>query len=480
MPRAADVRPGTTIARAMFPSLGFFGGTWADCLALPFDGTLTRLRVERASETPGFLNLRGILLRKNRRPAVTDDLDLIISQSSDRPESKLAPQGVTRLTGIHTLKEVGAWWQAESLDGVVTDQILIFNRSDGMGIRSRELRVTAWNSLGQETVLYDSTSPEHLRKTLRRTEHFVGGQISNATIDTVARARQWRSDTVGRIAELVRRGELRVSAHTWIALAALLPTKRGRHPGDDLEGSDWLVLAYGLCSQIQRDARSRSGVQAYARVLDSAARLDRLEVEFDRATTALGTPPMHHVRHGIEYRGQLRDRAPQIAKAVEKLSVDLASEGLVPLLAYGSLLGAIREEHLLDHDDDFDLFVTLGAGTEEEFHERRRALHCALEARGWTVEPNGKFKNAHIWNGEEGSKLDLFSVWDDGVSAWTHMEGMKWRSMPRNWFLKHSPIEVDGIRLEASDYASEFLAERYGQNWMTPDKYYDWRWPLSN
>jgi hypothetical protein len=479
MPRAIDVKPGTALARAMFPSLGFFGGTWADCLALPYDGTLTRLRVERASKNPGFLNLKGILLRKNRRPAVVDDHDLKISQSSDRPESNLPPQGVTKLTGIHTLKEVGAWWQVENRGGVLTDQILIFNRPDGMGIRSRELRVTAWNDLGQKTILYDSTSPDHLRETLRLIEHFVGGQISDTSIDSVARARQWRSDTVGRIAELVRRGELRVSARTWIALAALLPTKRGRHPGDDLEGSDWLVLAYGLCSQLQRDARSRSGVQAYARVLDSVERLDRLEVEFDRATTALGTPPMHHVRHGIEFRGQLRDRAPQISEAVEKLSADLRPEGLVPLLAYGSLLGAVREGHLLDHDDDFDIFVTLGASTEEEFQERRRAMHGALEARGWTVELNGKFKNSHIWNGDEGPKLDLFSVWDDGVVAWTHMEKMKWRSIPRKWFLDHSPIEVDGIRMEASEHAPEFLEERYGPNWRTPDKYHDWRWPLN-
>lgn len=479
MRRAKDVKPGTALARAMLPSMGFFGGTWADCLALPYDGTLTRLRVERASENPGFLNLKGILLRKNRRPAVVDDVDLVISQSSERPENNLAPQGVTKLTGIHTLKEVGAWWQVESRGGVLTDQILIFNRPDGMGIRSRELRVTAWNDLGQKTILYDSLSTGHLRETLCRIEHFVGGQVSEVTIDSVARARQWRSDAVGRIADLVRRGELQVSARTWLAMAALLPTKRGQHPGDDLEGSDWLVLAYGLCSQLQRDARSRSGVQAYARVLDTVARLDRLEVEFDRATTALDTPPMHHVRHGIEFRGQLRNRAPQISEAVERLSTDLLPGGLVPLLAYGSLLGAVREGHLLAHDDDFDVFVTLGASTEDEFHERRREMHSALEARGWTVELNGKFKNSHIWNSEVGSKLDLFSVWDDGVVAWTHMEKMKWRSMPRRWFLDHSPMEVDGIRIEASDYASEFLTERYGPNWTAPDKYYDWRWPLN-
>src|SRR5699024_10966104 len=92
---------------------------------------------------------------------------------------------------------------------------------------------------------------------------------------------------------------------------------------------------------------------------------------------------------------------------------------------------------------------------------------------------NGKVKNSHIWNGDEGPKLDLFSVWDDGVVAWTHMDKMKWRYIPRKWFLDHSPIEVDGIRMEASEHAPEFLEERYGPNWRTPDKYHDWRWPLN-
>lgn len=468
------------MCRAMLPSLGFFGGTWADCLTLPYDATLTRLRIERASSNPGFLNLKGVLLRKNRRPAEVRDSDLVIRQSSDRPESNLPPQGVTKLTGIHTLKEAGAWWEIESRSGVPIDQVLVFNRPDGMGIRSRELRITAWNEKGQNIVLHDSLSKNYLRETLREIEHFIGGQISEVMIDSVARARQWRTDAVGRLSELIRRGELRVSARMWLALAALLPTSRGQQPGDGLEGADWLVLAYGLCAQLQRDSRSRSGVQAYARVLDSTARLERLEIEFDRATAALGTPPMHHVRHGIEYRSQLRDDIPQISRAVDRLSGDLSSVGLVPLLAYGSLLGAIREGRLLAHDDDFDIFVTLQANSEDGFAERRREMHRVLESNGWSVELNGKFNNAHIWIEEKGVKLDLFAVWDDGAVAWTHMERMSWRSMPREWFLTHRPIEVDGIRMEASCHAEEFLKERYGPGWMTPDKHYDWRWPLKD
>lgn len=480
MPVAKDVKPGTNLSRAMFPSLGFFGGTWADCLTLPYDATLSQLRVERASGNPGFLNLRGILLRKSRRPADADESDLTVSQSSDRPESKLPPQRATKLTGIHTLKEVGAWWQIESKAGVRTDQILIFNRPDAMGIRSREVRVTAWDDRGHKSVLYDATSISHLRQTVYEVERFVGGQISEVRIDSVAKACQWRTDAVGRLAELVRRGDLRVSASTWLALAALIPTKRGQHPGGDLEGADWLALAYGLCAQIQRDTRSRSGVQAYARVLDSVARLDRLEVEFDRATAALGTPPMHHVRHGIEFRGQLKKKSSQISGLVERLTRDLLSEGLIPLLAYGSLLGAVREGQLLAHDDDFDIFVRIYASNENEFHECRRVMHRVLESKGWTVEPNGKFRNSHIWRDDAGVKLDLFSVWDDGSVAWTHMERMEWRSIPRHWFLEHSPIEVDGICIEASDHAVDFLEERYGSMWRTPDKYYDWRWPLKN
>jgi hypothetical protein len=478
MSLARNVKPGSAISRAMLPSLGFFGGTWADCLTLPYEACITRLRVERASDTPGFLNLRGILLRRNRKPASVNEDQLVISQSSDRPESKLEPQGVTKLTGIHSLKEVGAWWQVECLGGVLTDQILVFNRPDGMGIRSRDLRVTAWDDKGRKAILHDSTSREYFRGTLRQIEQFAGGQVCDAEVDSLAMARRWRSDLVGRIADLIRKGEIRVSASNWLALAALIPTKRGKGPGDDLEGADWLVLAFGLCAQLERDPRSRSGVQSYARVLNSAARLERLEVEFDRATAALGTREMHHVRHGIEVRGKLKSNIPQISKAAEKLAKDLGQDGLVPLLAYGSLLGAVREGHLLEHDDDFDIFVTLRADTIDEFNQLRLSMHKSLEARGWVVEPNGKFKNSHVWQLDGGAKLDLFAVWDDGNEAWTHMERMQWRSMPRAWFLDHEPIEVDGIRIEASRYARDFLAERYGPDWTTPDKYHDWRWPL--
>lgn len=462
----------------MLPSLGFFGGTWGDCLDLHHRTRLYRLRVELVAPAPGFLNLRGVLARKDHRTVRLPEGAVHVEQSSDRPESGLSPQRLSRLTGIHTLKEQGSWWEVQVPAGVDIDQVVVFNRPDGLGDRARELRVTIWDDSDKPIVLYDSTTQDFLSQTVMDIARISGGQVDELQVGSPADGQKWRTEVVSRICNHVDKGQFLVTADAWRSLAALLPTRQSRKPGADLEGCDWKLLAYGLCAQLARDERSRSGVQAYSKVLNTPARLDRLEVEFDDATNALSIAPIHHVRHGLDFRARLNDSVPSIAKLVDILQGDLADLGGPPILAYGSLLGAVRDGHLLPHDDDFDVFVVIGADSVESFETQRRRLYSHLESRAWKVEPNGKYRNAHVSRANEPGKLDLFAVWDDGERAWTHMNRMAWEPLCREWFRDLETIEVDGIVIAAPKAAAEFLRARYGAGWTTPDKYYDWRWRL--
>lgn len=480
MPVAYEMKPLTSLVKAMLPSLGFFGGTWADCLKLPVGGALRKIRVQRADEAADFLNLRGVLVQRGEATVSVPPGQLHIAQSSDRPESNLKPQGISALGGIHSLREVGAWWEAEVNGGVESDRVLLFNRSDGWGIRGRTLRVTVETVERGEQILYDATSPEFLRQTIEVIEHFAGERLGERSVGSVASASKWRTDAVCAVVNALRLGARTPSADEWLSIAALLPTAQGKQVGQDLGGEDWFLLAYGLCAQVARNPNSRSGVHSYSKVLNSRARLRRLEVEFDDVTQLLGVERMHHVRHGLSFRGQLREQAPEIARLVTRLREDLELVGMQPLIAYGSLLGAVREGRLLEHDDDFDMFVTLEAGTFEEFEEAKSRLYRLLEGRGWVVSPVRKYQNAHLKRGGSGVALDLFAVWLEGESAWTHMENMNWRELPRFWFEQTEEIEVDGIRALAPTHAEEFLRERYGTGWNKPDKFHDWRWPLTS
>src|SRR5699024_3296040 len=136
--------------------------------------------------------------------------------------------------------------------------------------------------------------------------------------------------------------------------------------------------------------------------------------------------------------------------------------------------------HLLPHDDDFDAFVVVEADSEELFDEKRRRLYEFLESRGWTVRPNGGDRNAHGTRADEIGIVDLFAVWDDGTHGLTHMDGMLWEPIQRDWFVRLRAVEVDGISILAPEAADEFLFARYGPGWTRTDKYYDWRWSLDS
>lgn len=478
MPRAKEVEPRTEIARAMLPSLGFFGGTWADCLDLRCSTRLRRLRIESVAPTSGFLNLRGVLARKDRRTLNLGDSEVEVVQSSDRPESRLQPQRLSKLTGIHSMRQVGAWWEAHLPSGADVDQIVIFNRADGLGDRSRELRVTIWGDGEEEDILFDSGTQSFLRQTVQDISRIAGGQFEDREINTIASAQRWRTNIVARLCDHIDRGGLFLTAGAWSAVAALLPTRPNNLPGGQLEGLDWKLLAFGLCSQLARDRRSRSGVHAYAKVLNTRSKLERLEAEFDSVTKSLDIAPIHHVRHGLDFRGKLSANSPSIARLVEVLKSDVLPFGATPVLAYGSLLGAVRDGKLLSHDDDFDVIVVLDAPSQKDFEIRRNELLGHLGSRGWNVSPNGNYFNAHLGRSGEPAIVDLFVAWDDGDFVWTHMEKMKWRTIQRDWFVNLNEVTVDGINIAGPKAAEEFLFARYGAGWVEPDKYYDWRWTL--
>lgn len=476
-PRLAATAPDLPIA-SMLPSLGFFGGAWADCLQLPFDGKIASIEITRARPTPGFLNLRGVLLMMGGRIVPVPMSETRIEQSSSRSESGLSPQGLGELVGIHTDYEDRSWWRASVTEPVEVDTVVVFNRADGFGHRSRSLAIRAVDATGSSSLLYDAASTEHVRSTFATIERLAGRSLNPSHVSSVAQARKWRTDAVAAVCGALKGGAQVPSRQDWLYIAALLPSAPSHDLGMRLEGNDWFLLAYGLIAQVFRDPRSRSGFRSYGMVLDSRSRLERLEAEFGEVCSLLGVAPMQLVRHGISPIGELEDSMPQIGQLVDRLIVDLAEAGSRVQLARGSLLGAVRERRVIAHDDDLDVFMTVEAPTQEAFESKRAEILQMLKSRGWIVLPNPPYFNAHVSRPGSQVHLDLFGLWLHGERATTHMEKMMWRDMPRAWFEGESTVEIEGLTLPAPSDPEAFLNERYGPTWRIPDKYDDWRWPL--
>lgn len=463
----------------MLPSLGYFGGTWVDRIDLPYRQYLTKLHIQRADSANDFLNLHGVLARREGKVVQFGASDITIRQSTVREANNYNPQGLSSLENLHTLKEVNPWWEVTLTHPTRIDAFQIFNRPDCLGIRSRALRVTATNDSDERSVLYDSTSKIFLQQTIDQLQMLAGGLISEEPITSLSKARKWRDDAVNAIASRLRQGAPLLDRTLRNALCALIPTRRPSNNWTHLQGDDWFLLAYVLCSQEHMLPGSRSSYKNYELVLPTTNHLERLESEFDSATRAIGARPMQLLSHGVSELGQLRSRLPEIRRLISELHHDLEDEPNELFAAYGTLLGGIRSGAIIDHDDDFDVFVTIAATTREAFDkELSRILH-RLTTAGWKVHRNGTYLNSHISKPGTNAQIDLFGLWLNEDTAVAHMDGMKLRNMPSSWFDKGELLDIDGIKIHAPLHAEQFLELRYGPTWKTPDKYHDWRCKLN-
>jgi hypothetical protein len=144
-------------------------------------------------------------------------------------------------------------------------------------------------------------------------------------------------------------------------------------------------------------------------------------------------------------------------------------------VAYGTLLGLVREGRLLPHDNDIDLAVIDGADPLRIAEAlERRGLHRVREET-WRGRPSKqKFLYGEVL-------LDVFYL---------HPRGEGW--IDHNLFSRHSivrgahpPVEVVTRRLAGLDLpvpaeTEAYLRYLYGEGWCRPAKAWVWYFSAAN
>ncbi|MFE7407783.1 LicD family protein [Isoptericola sp. NPDC057559] len=459
----------------LIPSLGYFGGNAVNYLPVETGGPVSEIRVF-LPQSEGQLDLRGVELFSGGRRLVIDESRATVSQSSgvERPGGQASPFA---LGGIRTKREQRAWWSVRFDAPVDATEVRVLNRLDGWGSRARALTVAVAGIDGTFRTIRSVGSDRVIAATLALVERITEQKIDETALSSKEGAGAVRAEVLAELARRAGEGLLTPDREEQRLLASLIRTHR-LEDGEFLTDDEWTLLGHLLAAERLRLPSTATSMRTFHLVLDSRTALRRLEVEVNRAGEVLGTPPAILSRHRLIDVGGLRNRSDDYVAAMQRATAVLEECGYPAMLAYGTLLGAVRESDFLAHDDDVDMIIPLQASSEKEAREVLRGLHGQLRDKGWKVTRPNEYMNFHLGDPETKLHIDVFPLLVDGERSQLHMEKMKLREVPTDMVLPPATVTFLGHEMLVPADPTRFLTERYGETWSTPDPFYDWPWAL--
>jgi len=469
-----DARTRATV----FPSLGFFGAKNVDRLEVPLPPDLTAVRLELPASVTEVLSLKALeLVRENRvvRPPAASLRATTSSFAKGRPRDAVAP--LISNAPINTRREAGPWWQVELMEQVEVDALRVYNRRDGLGRRARSLLVRGRAADGTWRPLHDAQR-DGLATLVPLVERVTGVPLQPRLLGRGSWASRVRQAVVEGLLDApeelttLSRDEIRL-------LLALVPSEaRGGRPG--LDDVDRRLLATLLAVQRVVVPRTATSIRSFGDVLPDRPTLRALTREINEVGERLGAAPMSITRHGLTDVGSLRADTEGHLDLVERVAGVFDELGHPLVLAYGSLLGMVREGAFLEHDDDVDLLFGVDAPDREAARPVLEQMKAELRVRGFGIWSNPSGLNFHVNDTATGRHLDVFPYLVDGDVATLHMTSMRLETIDVAILEPHARREMHGRLLPVPHDPERFLEARYGAGWTVEDPFHDWTWPLSS
>jgi SAM-dependent methyltransferase len=152
--------------------------------------------------------------------------------------------------------------------------------------------------------------------------------------------------------------------------------------------------------------------------------------------------------------------------------------GVPAFIAYGTLLGAVREGMFIGHDTDADIAYYSRYENPVDIMRESFVVQRRLGNLGWLVRrKNGGFLQVSAAGEGERRRIDLFVSYH--VSGWFAMNKWVRGRMPPESILPLGEATLEGMTLPAPREPSHLLTATYGANWYVPDPAFKFSRPPS-
>ncbi len=353
----------------LYPGLGFFGASPSLMLRVQVATVICGIRLSLQSIQPTFLNLQRLELYCSGHRLLPSDLPEYTETLSTCHEAVALPPALLKGVGIHSESEVTPWWQVNFSCGIKVDEIRLANRRDTWGRRARGLNIEILDEYGNWHLLYVNSGEMDVVKT---TIFLAQAGYLKEIVSVHRNFASLRLEALKLAAtKLVNLPISELMSQDWCSFLALIDLWQTDYV--PLSDDELTVVAAFLYAQLkQRDDFAFSYLSAK---LYSASQIDSLTDRVNKMYSQSEESFMF-TRHGLQRQGKLLTRKEAFVDAAQKVVALLEQHNFQPILAYGTLLGAVRENGFISHDDDLDLLCRVDA---HDFDSARQAMKSLID-----------------------------------------------------------------------------------------------------
>lgn len=443
---------------------GFFGCVKSDCLELPIERVVKKLRLELLGEGKEILNLRGVEIT----PSISGS-KYKCRQSSAHDSQKKNSYALLRRQSIHTNSEFNPFWEVIFQTPRYIKSLKIYNRGDRWGSRSASLHISCVDDVGSHHVVQNSC-PDSARN------KFVGFFASffdkNYFDDSL------KLDLRQDIIDSIFSGKsLPIDFYKHAVQGVDFRPQKVSRALDSYESTiiaGYLILQERICP-------GETSLKMFSHRLDSKNNLEILQERMLEISSAQNLCSYGLTRHGVQPVNILTANKKSNLSLMQKVIELYNLLGHSVVLGYGTLLGAVREGAFLSHDDDIDLIYFSACRSYEAVQQEVQGFIDYFRSLGYKVSHAiGRRLNIHIIDESIDAKVDIFPCWktESDDLLYLHMHQMKIQAISTECL-----TPIDFVRLEETDFpapkrAELFLEARYGKGWSIEDPYFDWPWKL--